>query len=85
MTEKYELYQVIVQDENGKLYNFNSDYMNENFEVTEHDDLTPIMEEDYKRLHDIMISRYNFVVDLLTEEQHRELHEWYVRTGVIEE
>lgn len=49
MTEKYELYQVIVQDENGKLYNFNSDYMNENFEVTEHDDLTPIMEEDYTK------------------------------------
>lgn len=41
--------------------------------------------EHYKRLHDIMVSRYNFVVDLLTEEQHRELHEWYVRTGVIEE
>lgn len=40
---------------------------------------------DLKRLHDIMVKRYNFVVDLLTEEQHRELHEWYVRTGVIEE
>tara|TARA_R100000742_G_C4278094_1_gene100564 strand:+ start:129 stop:296 length:168 start_codon:yes stop_codon:yes gene_type:complete len=34
---------------------------------------------------EIMTKRYNFVVDLLTEEQHRELHEWYVRTGVIEE
>ncbi len=32
-----------------------------------------------------MVKRYNFVVDLLTEEQHKELHEWYVRTGVIEE
>ena len=32
-----------------------------------------------------MVKRYNFVVDLLTEEQHRELHEWYVKTGVIEE
>ena len=41
--------------------------------------------EHYKRLHDIMVSRYNFVVDLLTEEQQRQLHEWYVRTGIIEE
>lgn len=45
MAKDYELYQVIVQDEKGKLYNFNSDYMNENFEVTEHDTLTPIKEE----------------------------------------
>jgi len=33
----------------------------------------------------IMTERYNFVVDLLTEEQQRELHQWYVDTGVIEE
>ena len=46
MAKEYELYQVIVQDEKGKLYNFNSDYMNENFEVTEHDSLTPIKEEE---------------------------------------
>ena len=46
MKKEYELYQVIVQDENGKLYNFNSDYMNENFEVTEYDTLTPIKEEE---------------------------------------
>ena len=46
MTKKYELYQVIVQDENGKLYNFNSDYMNENFEVTEHDILIPLEREE---------------------------------------
>lgn len=46
MKKKYELYQVIVQDENGKLYNFNSDYMNENFEVDESDDLTPIEEKE---------------------------------------
>ena len=46
MAIKYELYQVIVSDEKGKLYNFNSDYMNENFEVDESDDLTPIQEEE---------------------------------------
>ena len=44
--KEYELYQVIVQDENGKLYNFNSDYMNENFEVTEDDTLTPLGKEN---------------------------------------
>ena len=46
MAKEYELYQVIVQDEKGKLYNFNSDYMNENFEVTEYDTLTPIEEKE---------------------------------------
>ncbi len=46
MKKEYELYQVIVQDEKGKLYNFNSDYMNENFEVTEYDTLTPLGEEN---------------------------------------
>jgi len=45
MKKEYELYQVIVQDENGKLYNFNSDYMNENFEVTEYDTLKPLGKE----------------------------------------
>ncbi len=44
--KEYELYQVIVQDENGKLYNFNSNYMNENFEVTEYDTLTPLVKEN---------------------------------------
>jgi len=39
----------------------------------------------YKELHDIMTKRYNFVVDLLNEEQQRTLHEWYVDTGVLEE
>lgn len=34
---------------------------------------------------EIMTKRYNFVVDLLTEEQQRVLHQWYVDTGVIEE
>ena len=36
-------------------------------------------------LNAIMTKRYNFVVDLLTEEQQRVLHQWYVDTGVIEE
>ena len=43
------------------------------------------MEATYKRLHDIMTTRYNFVVDLLNQEQQRILHQWYVDTGVIEE
>jgi hypothetical protein len=34
---------------------------------------------------EIMTGRYNYVVDLLTEEQQRELHQWYVDTGVIQE
>ena len=46
MEKKYEIYQVIVSDEEGKLYNFNSDYMNENFEVTEHDILIPLEGEN---------------------------------------
>ena len=41
--------------------------------------------KSYKELHDIMTERYNFVVDLLDEEQQRTLHQWYVDTGVIEE
>ena len=32
----------------------------------------------------IMTERYNFVVDLLDEEQQRILRQWYVDTGVIE-
>jgi len=46
MAKEYELYQVIVQDEKGKLYDFNSNYMNENFKVTEYDILTPMKEEE---------------------------------------
>ena len=34
---------------------------------------------------EIMTGRYNYVVDLLTEEQQRELRQWYVDTGVIQE
>jgi len=33
----------------------------------------------------IVTGRYNYVVDLLTEEQQRKLHQWYVDTGVINE
>lgn len=39
----------------------------------------------YKRLYNIMEERYNFVVDLLNEEQQRALRQWYIDTGVIEE
>ena len=38
-----------------------------------------------KELLDIMQQRYNFVVDMLNEEQLEKLHQWYVDTGVIEE
>jgi hypothetical protein len=38
-----------------------------------------------KPIDEIMTKRYNFVVDLLTEEQQRVLYQWYVDTGVIEE
>jgi hypothetical protein len=34
---------------------------------------------------EIMTERYNYVVDLLTEEQQRELRQWYIYTGVIKE
>ena len=37
------------------------------------------------RLHNIMTNRYNFVVDMLNEEQQIKLHKWYVETNVIEE
>jgi len=46
MQPEYFIHEVIVSDSKGKLYNFNSDYMNENFEVTEHDTLTPIEERE---------------------------------------
>ena len=36
-------------------------------------------------LHNIMTNRYNFVVDMLNEEQQIILHKWYVDTNVIEE
>jgi hypothetical protein len=39
--------------------------------------------EEIKRLFDISIKRYNFVVDLLDDDQQKILHQWYVDTGVI--
>jgi hypothetical protein len=39
----------------------------------------------FEKQHKIMTERYNFVVDLLDENQQRKLHQWYVDTGVIEE
>lgn len=39
----------------------------------------------FEQQHKIMTERYNFVVDLLDEEQQRILHQWYVDTGVIQE
>ncbi len=38
-----------------------------------------------ERQLEIMTKRYNFVVDLLNEEQQITLRQWYVDTGVIEE
>ncbi len=40
---------------------------------------------EIKRLFDISIKRYNFVVSLLNDDQRKILHQWYVDTGVIEE
>lgn len=40
---------------------------------------------EIKRLFDISMERYNFVVDLLNENQRKILHQWYVDTGVIQE
>jgi hypothetical protein len=34
---------------------------------------------------EIMTKRYNFVVDLLDEDQQRTLLQWYIDTGVIQE
>jgi len=39
--------------------------------------------EEIKRLFDISIKRYNFVVDLLDDDQQKILHQWYIDTGVI--
>jgi len=41
--------------------------------------------EEIKRLFDISMERYNFVVDLLDDEQKKILHQWYIDTGVIKE
>ena len=41
--------------------------------------------EEIKRLFDISMERYNFVVDLLDDEQKKILHQWYIDTGVLKE
>mgnify|MGYP000117638214 FL=1 len=41
--------------------------------------------EELQRLFDISMKRYNFVVDLLDEDQQKILHQWYVDTGVLKE
>jgi len=40
---------------------------------------------EIKRLFDISMERYNFVVSLLNYEQRKILHQWYLDTGVIQE
>ena len=40
---------------------------------------------DESKQLEIMTKRYNFVVDLLDEEQQRILRQWYVDTGVVKE
>ena len=40
---------------------------------------------DESRQLEIMTKRYNFVVDLLDEDQQRTLRQWYIDTGVIKE
>ena len=34
---------------------------------------------------EIMTKRYNFVVDLLDENQQRTLRQWYIDTGVLQD
>jgi hypothetical protein len=41
--------------------------------------------ENLQILFDIAMKRYNFVVDLLDDDQKKILHQWYVDTGVIRE
>jgi len=53
-------------------------------EVLVNETLMKKLLEESRQL-EIMTGRYNYVVDLLTEEQQRELRQWYVDTGVIEE
>ena len=53
-------------------------------EVLVNETLMEKLLEESRQL-EIMTGRYNYVVDLLTEEQQRELRQWYIDTGVIEE
>tara|TARA_Y100000389_G_scaffold187544_1_gene209047 strand:- start:661 stop:867 length:207 start_codon:yes stop_codon:yes gene_type:complete len=40
---------------------------------------------DESKQLEIMTKRYNFVVDLLDDDQQKILHQWYVDTGVLKE
>jgi len=40
---------------------------------------------DESKQLEIMTKRYNFVVDLLDEDQQRTLRQWYIDTGVVQE
>jgi hypothetical protein len=44
-----------------------------------------VIMENLQILFDIAMKRYNFVVDLLDDDQQKILHQWYVDTGVIRE
>ena len=46
MEEEYFIHEVIVSNSKGKLFNYHSDYMNENFKYDkEYDKLTPLKEK----------------------------------------
>jgi len=53
-------------------------------EVVVNKKLIDTLFDESKQL-EIMTKRYNFVVDLLDEEQQKILRQWYVDTGVVEE
>jgi hypothetical protein len=53
-------------------------------EVVVNKKLMDILFDESKQL-EIMTNRYNFVVDLLDEDQQRTLRQWYIDTGVVEE
>ena len=55
-----------------------------NTEVVVNKKLMDTLFDESKQL-EIMTKRYNFVVDLLDEEQQKILRQWYVDTGVVEE
>ena len=46
MPEEYFIHEVIVSNSKGELFNYHSDYMNENFKYDkEYDKLTPLKEK----------------------------------------
>ena len=76
------IWDITLVDDDDKWYTIqNVELLNDIIDVN---DLT-LIEKPIEKPNDIMTKRYNFVVDLLTEEQQRVLHKWYVDTGVIEE